>query len=289
MSATDIMQFDQAPQLLSVYKRALFGRRPGLRAALPLPELQAAWRGIRVDMQNLSGYRTVCGYGQEGPLPLLYPYVLTARLQMALMSAPQFPLRVLGLVHHRNRIVQHKAIPADAVLDSECRVGAARPVKQGIEFDMHAAVAIAGETVWENTSTYLARGKTPMSEGLFEPPRLSDLPEAVESADWAVPADMGRRYARVSGDYNPIHVSSILAKLFGFPRAIVHGMWTAASCLAHLPAPDGAVECLIAFKGPVFPGSRLSMRYTGDAEIRFDAFCGKNPRPSLCGLLRRLD
>ena len=48
------------------------------------------------------------------------------------------------------------------------------------------------------------------------------------------PSDLGRRYGSVSGDLNPIHLSDPTAKLFGFPRAIAHGMWTKARCLAAL-------------------------------------------------------
>ena len=58
--------------------------------------------------------------------------------------------------------------------------------------------------------------------------------------DVAGARDVGRAYAEVSGDHNPIHTSRIGARLFGFPRPIAHGMWTQARCLAALPSrlPD---------------------------------------------------
>ena len=54
------------------------------------------------------------------------------------------------------------------------------------------------------------------------------------SAQWRLPGDLGRRYAGVSGDRNPIHLHDVPAKLLGFPRTIAHGMWTKARCLAAL-------------------------------------------------------
>ena len=48
--------------------------------------------------------------------------------------------------------------------------------------------------------------------------------------------DLGRRYAAISGDYNPIHLGALSAKLFGFKQAIAHGMWSKARCLAALDA-----------------------------------------------------
>ena len=72
-----------------------------------------------------------------------------------------------------------------------------------------------------------------------------------------LPADLGRRFAKVSGDFNPIHTSIIGAKLFGFRRAIAHGMWTLGRALAALQPPGGLdqAEAHCDFKLPIFlPG-----------------------------------
>jgi acyl dehydratase len=63
---------------------------------------------------------------------------------------------------------------------------------------------------------------------------------------------VGRDYAAVSGDHNPIHTSRLGARLFGFPRPIAHGMWTKARCLAALDGrlpPAYSVD--VAFKLPI--------------------------------------
>jgi acyl dehydratase len=53
-----------------------------------------------------------------------------------------------------------------------------------------------------------------------------------QTAIWRIPSDIGRRYAAVSGDRNPIHMSGPAAKLFGMPGIVAHGMWMKARCLA---------------------------------------------------------
>ena len=60
----------------------------------------------------------------------------------------------------------------------------------------------------------------------------------------------------MSGDYNPIHVHPLSARLFGFPSAIAHGMWTKARCLAALePRLPDAFTVDVAFKKPILlPG-----------------------------------
>ena len=44
------------------------------------------------------------------------------------------------------------------------------------------------------------------------------------------------RYAGASGDFNPIHLTGLTGRLFGFPGAIAHGMWSLARCAAQLAA-----------------------------------------------------
>ena len=113
-------------------------------------------------------------------------------------------------------------------------------------------VTADGENVWEETSTYLRRGKGDESASSG-----SVFPDAEPNGIvWKLPGDLGRRYAAVSGDHNPIHLYPITAKALGFPRQIAHGMWTMARCVAALEnrLPD-AVRVDVAFKKPVLlPG-----------------------------------
>ena len=79
-------------------------------------------------------------------------------------------------------------------------------------------------------------------------------------------ADTGRRYAAVSGDRNPIHLSSLAAKAFGFPRAIAHGMYTASLALASVGAARGdAFDWSVDFFKPVLLPSTVSVRVAAGA------------------------
>jgi acyl dehydratase len=107
--------------------------------------------------------------------------------------------------------------------------------------------------VWRGRSTYLARGAH-APEGA----PAADVEVSVGALDrmaaqWRVPDDAGRRYAKVSGDVNPIHLSALTAKAFGFKRAIAHGMWVKARALAALSGrlPD-ALTVDVAFRKPLF-------------------------------------
>lgn len=273
----------------SMFVKAMVTRKKGLRPGDPLPCFETQRREMTVDQIRLNAYRALCGCEDNAALPILYPYVLSAGLQMYILTRKAFPLGAFGLVHTRNAVVMRRRIGATELLDAHCRTGASRVVKSGLEFDVHVTISTNDEIVWENVSTYLARGRF----GEADPnPAKSVLPElqaAGNDLEMRVDKDMGRRYARVSGDYNPIHISSLLAKLFGFPRAIVHGMWSAAACAALMPKGEDQwpLRYDVLFKGPVFLGSRarVSSNSTENGH-RFDLFCGKNPKPCLCGWLR---
>ncbi|AGH45935.1 MaoC/PaaZ C-terminal domain-containing protein [Paraglaciecola psychrophila] len=51
---------------------------------------------------------------------------------------------------------------------------------------------------------------------------------------WDLSSTLGRQYAKVSGDFNPIHLNKWLAKLFGFQQHIIHGMLTKSYCISAL-------------------------------------------------------
>lgn len=79
----------------------------------------------------------------------------------------------------------------------------------------------------------------------------------VGSVVWKLPAGVGREYGAVSGDRNPIHMSALSAKAFGFPRAIAHGMYTAARALADVgPRRGQTYDWTVEFAKPVLlPGT----------------------------------
>ncbi len=211
---------DGAPKLGALYaKAALTGRGRGG----PRPETHLARHGVAVDRDTLAAYARVCGLPLDDVLPATYPHMLTFPLQMALMSDRAFPLAMVGLVHVRNRI---EVLRADEPLDLE--VWAER-------FAGHRSGATAPAGAPE--------ADVDVAVGALERP----------AATWQVPGNAGRRYAKVSGDVNPIHLTGLTAKALGFKRAIAHGMWVQARVLGALAGrlPE-ALDVDVAFRKPLF-------------------------------------
>lgn len=221
-----------------------------------LPDLELGLEEVATERERLAAYCRVCDFTMRESLPATYPHMLAFPLHLALMTDPSFPFPAIGLVHIENRITQRRPIGVDERLSLRVRATRLEPHPRGQQFTIVSEATAGGELVWQEESVNLKRGSGPTP---------GDAPKSGASkgragggaaegggASWKLPGDLGRRYAGVSGDYNPIHVHSLSAKLFGFPTAIAHGMWIKARCLAALEAelPDAfAVE--VAFKRPI--------------------------------------
>jgi acyl dehydratase len=228
---------------------------PGVRkTGSALPQLTLTRHDVPVDRDHVAAYAEVCGFGRKETLPLTYPHVLAFGLHMAVMTDGEFPFPAIGTVHLENSITQHRPVAASETLQVTARPVRLRPHAKGQLFDIVTQVHSVGELVWEETSTFLRRG--PAQEGSADPGmQLEQVPSS--GIEWRLGADLGRRYASVSGDYNPIHLYTVTAKAFGFPRHIAHGMWSTARCVAMLePRLPDAVRVDVAFKKPVLlPGT----------------------------------
>lgn len=228
------LTLDSSPNLAVLFARAT---ATSLGRGGPLEDIQVRRPMARVHLTQLAAYNKACGFVLRDVLPATYLHVLVFPLQVALMVDRRFPLALASLVHVRNRILQHRPVDAAELLNLRSSARALRPHAKGAQVELVGEVRVGRELVWEGFSTYLSRGASVPGEIAPEETVTADLgSDAPAQAVWDVPGDMGRRYAAVSGDVNPMHLSSLAAKAFGYPRALVHGMWTKAHALAAIEA-----------------------------------------------------
>jgi acyl dehydratase len=269
---------DEAPRLGPLYRAAALRRGTG--GDLPIREIRLY--GIKPEQSHLAGYDRVCGFRLGDQLPATYPHVLAFPLAMALMTAPDFPFPPLGLVHVENRIRVVRPLLCTDTFSMSVRAEALRPHERGTQLDVVATAALGAETVWTGRSTYLRRtgGSGPSERsGASTPPR--------PNATWRVERRAARDYAHVSGDRNPIHTSRLLARAFGFPAPIAHGMWTKARCLAALEGrlPD-AYEISVAFKLPILLPATVGFSAAADGSgWRLGVHDRRTGKPHLTGAI----
>lgn len=246
-----------------------------------LSPLRFEMNGVTVSESHVSSYTKVCGFSNSQNVPITYPQLLGFRLQLLLFLDDHFPFKAMGLVHISNRIKQFTYLSVGMKVNIVVRCGDELiPHPKGYCFDIICEVysTDSSKLLWESSSIYLCRKKhktEPTADSLYKSEiaesQMQGLTE-LDDAPWKLKGDLGRRYASVSEDYNPIHMFAATAALFGFPKGcIAHGLWTSARTMATLDksgevsnkcnASKGQyVEYYTEFKLPIFlPSSVVLM------------------------------
>jgi MaoC like domain len=290
------------PSILPLYARAAAPMIPGA-SLLPfvpgrgseIPEIELELAGLTPDPEKVAAYARVCGFALRDDLPPTYPQVLAFPLHMAVMADGGFPFGAVGLVHVENRIVQRRRIATGEALTIRVRPTQLEPHPKGRTFSLVTEASADGEPAWESTSTMLRRGSEKPVDGTKSSATERNssrrrVEELTASGEWRLGGDLGRRYAAVSGDRNPIHMHALTAKPLGFPRAIAHGMWTKARCLAALESrlPD-AFAAEVRFRKPILlPGRVEFASSTQGDQIDFAVRDAKRGTPHLDGQIEPL-
>jgi hypothetical protein len=273
-----------APGLLGSYAKAFAGMVPVPFAgsSKELPDEVRELDKFEIDGAHLAAYNRVCGFRLADTLPPTYLHVPAFAMALSLMTSRSFPFGVIGLVHIENRIEQHRPIGVTETPSLRVHAENLRDHEKGRAVDLVGEASIDGEVVWRDVSTYLRRGGGSDGEGKKQ--RKKDGPPR-PTAQWSVPGDIGRRYADVSGDRNPIHLHPLSAKLFGMPGAIAHGMWVKARCLAALEGLLPASHTSsVSFKAPLVIPAKVAFADWAEGEDRaFAVHDARKGRPHVLG------
>lgn len=254
-----------------------------------LPTATYSVENLTIDHDNLTDYRKICGFANNSYIPVTYFAVLSQSLQMNMMVKEPFPFAMLGLVHIHNSVTQYRRIKDTASFKMTVKFDNLQEHDKGKQFDFVTHVYENDELVWQGVSTYLSRQKKPKTAK--KPPEATQKPTLDENdlhQFWQIAEDIGRRYAFISGDFNLIHLHPLSAKAFGFPKAIAHGMWTKAKCLAQLDDLPTAFRCDVDFKLPVFLPSEVEFiaQYdNAEKNIDFSLYAVNTTKPHLIGHL----
>jgi acyl dehydratase len=265
MLTSSKISFASRPSMVPAYARVLMGSKPYSAAdGTIVTPIALEVRQVKLSAAHLQRYRDICGVPSASRLPPAYLHVVAMPLHMQLFIAEKFPVKVLGLIHLRNTIRVFRDVALGEPLTLSVHFDTLRVTDIGQEYDFTTRYAVKDEVIWEEVSTMFARGNAPPKEGAKRPAieRSTHPASGVKTDTLEIAENTGWRYARVSGDFNPIHLTARTAKMFGFKQAVAHGMWSMGRCLGSAASelPAGRIQIDTQFKLPVYLPSQALAR-----------------------------
>jgi len=232
-----------------------FIRKPG-RGEGPL---NTVFRADPVDRRHLARYCAAFGF-DGGSIPLTYHYLSVQRAHLATMLAGGFPFRIAGMVHVANVLEEFIPLRMDEAYGLHTSIVIEAPADNGARYcECVTEARQHGATVFRCRSRYLARRGAPRPRN-----GAAAAPGGIRISAWHVGSDAGRRYAVLSGDWNPIHLWGWLARLMGLQRPIVHGMHSLAKACSALQREEGRrirfLNCRFRSPVPLGTGVAISMQ-----------------------------
>lgn len=266
-------------------------RKPGLAFGARVQKGQLLQPGFVPDPDRIRRYRKVCGFSclpEDKTIPASCLQTLFIGILGRYITSDFFPINPMGLIQTEQSFTSIQPVFMEEPLDLSCTLQDMTRTKKGIFTRFCLKIHRKNILVWEGTSTYLTRDRTP---GMVRGKKKQDRPLPAQITI-QVPENTGRRYARVSGDYNPHHLFHATARLIGFKRAIAHGMWSLARALAALEktitfSHPFAVKA--AFKLPIFMPATLTLGYekiaAAPGQVAFELRDADKGLPHLKGTL----
>lgn len=176
--------------------------------------------------------------------------------------------RLLKLLHGEEEILWSRPVRAGDALTTVAKVESSEEKGSGELLVIGTRILNQrDELVAETRSSLMIRDGKPTSIRALRDEvtvrRAERAPAETFTASWQVASDQPDRYARASGDHNPIHLDDEVARRAGLRGRVLHGMCTMA--FAQRAVIDGLAggdatrlaSLKVRFTKPVYPGDTL--------------------------------
>ena len=276
----NLIEHAKMPALLPSLARVILLPRKGVKPKDQLPVIVCRAKHVKVNQLILDQYCNLAGITDSDELPPLFPHALAGPLHMDMLGHEIFPMKLLGATHKYNSIEVFGKLPRNGEYMIEVKLGKTHYHQKGIEFEMETLLYLDDKLVWKGVSTQLKSMKfreLPLDD---RGPFISPAECHKEIDNWKIPFYAGKVYALLCKDFNPIHISYALAKVFGFQRDLAHGFFVAARACNTMKSSDLiGKKWKVYFKGPSYMGKHLTLLQSNDERQRWDIRAKGNDRP----------
>jgi len=237
---------------------------------------------------KLRKYNKICGFDHTLIVPATFLHAYIFPLHTNLLSQPEVPFPLPGLIHYANSIRQERPLYIGEEFTVTCKLGNLIAHDKGQAFEVVSYIEVNSRRIWEDISIYLYKGAEGIGEVLeWEQPVLN---ENCIKESWSLYHNLGLEFAVASGDFNPIHLHPLTAKLFGFERHLIHGMWSVGRILALLEKRmPQSFELTASFKTPIYlPASVIFRHEKTEDGFNFDIVDNTQEKPHLKGYITKV-
>lgn len=290
MSEAICLHYEKRPSAIIGLAKAFWGISRRYNSKTDSAELCALWENVAILPDHLNKFNEICGLETIGRINLFYPLTLVFPLVIRVLGHSRAPLTIFRSLNTKTRIIKHREIGADEMINVSCRMDKRRVIAKGLEVDLVSLIERQGETLWECVQTFLFRGRYGASEPDHESTDMVAIPDAPVIGKWFLPEGLGFRFAKISGDSNGIHYNARYAKIFGFERDFAQPMLVLPKAVGIIPESIKSNRLDICFKGPIYYDRQIYVRgMMIDNGFRFNVYIKGNPRPCICGLMGNIN
>ncbi len=184
------------------------------------------------------------------------------------------------VLHGEQNIIWHDTIPTKGSIKVETKVIGVSdkgPIKGALIYTQKTLTeATSGLLLATTRSTTIARGNGGYN-GPSDPPfQVNEVPKGPpdKKCDITINPRAAIIY-RLSGDYNPLHISPSAAKVSGFNKPIIHGLCSFGvaghvilkTCCSY--ETNRMKELGLRFSAPIFPGETIRTEIWENGEILY--------------------
>lgn len=230
-------------------------------------EFEESKKSILVDTKKLKKFNHFFGYKDFNKIHSSFWYPAIFEIHLSLMLKVDFPIPLMGLVHVFNKIdiyqVVSTQLPLDYKVNVKFRAGSGGSIIVESITEIYQADQLVVKS--ESHNAYLSSKK---SEHHKKDTIHKEFKYKNESDVISFASNLSNRYAVVSGDKNPIHLSDTLAKLFGFKQKVLHGWCSISTVIAYFEQHCNwsIVSFSVKFIKPVFLPNNVIIDYTVSAD-----------------------
>lgn len=255
---------------LSALKQRLgVAKTNGAAPSLPGPEVRASFPPrspelIRDYVRHVGG--DPGAYKNRVP-PHLFPqwgFALTGKT----LEGLSYPM--LKAMNGGCKLVMNAPLPSDEPLEVTARLESVDDdgKRAILEQRIVTSTRSAPEAVVAHLYIFIPLGKPERGGAKKDRPRVPE--DAKELAFWKLRADAGLDFAKLTGDFNPVHWVPAYARAFGFKNTILHGFGTMARAIEGLNRGlfagdvDALSEVHVRFTRPLVLPAKVGLYVRGE-------------------------